>query len=69
MPSGKLICTPFSGQPEKGVFMRYSHEYKIECIESFKQGRWPETPPGISEQNFKIDFDRRNSKEYFNEVM
>ena len=34
--------------------MRYSHEYKIECIESFKQGRWPETPPGISEQNFKI---------------
>ena len=34
--------------------MRYSHEYKIECIELYRQGRWPETPPGISEQNFKI---------------
>lgn len=37
-----------------GAFYRYSHEYKIECIESFKQGRWPETSPGISEHNFKI---------------
>ena len=49
-----MICTPFSGQPEKGViFMRYSHEYKLECIELYQQRRWPETPPGISEENFK----------------
>ncbi len=49
-----MICTPFSGQPEKGViFMRYSHEYKLECIELYLQGRWPETPPGITEENFK----------------
>lgn len=34
-----LICTPFSGQPEKGViFMRYSQEYKLECIELYRQG-------------------------------
>ena len=34
--------------------MRYSHEYKLECIDLYRQGRWPETPPGISEHNFKI---------------
>ena len=34
--------------------MRYSHEYKLECIELYRQGKWPETPPGISEQNFRI---------------
>jgi len=34
--------------------MRYSHEYKIECIELYLQGRWPEIPPGVSESNFKI---------------
>ena len=34
--------------------MRYSHEYKIECIELYLQGRWPETPPGVSESNFRI---------------
>ena len=50
-----MICTPFSGQPEKGViFMRYSHKYKLECIELYRQGRWPETPPGTSEHNFRI---------------
>ena len=50
-----MICTPFSGQPEKGViFMRYSQEYKLECIELYRQGIWPETPPGISEKNFRI---------------
>ena len=34
--------------------MRYSHEYKLECIDLYRQGTWPETPPGISEHNFKI---------------
>ena len=38
--------------------MRYSHEYKIECIELYQQGRWPEIPPGISERNFKITVQR-----------
>jgi len=34
--------------------MRYSHEYKLECIKLYLRGSWPETPPGISEHNFKI---------------
>ena len=34
--------------------MRYSQEYKLECIELYRQGIWPETPPGISEKNFRI---------------
>ena len=34
--------------------MRYSQEYKLECIELYRQGIWPETPPGISERNFRI---------------
>ena len=32
--------------------MRYSHEYKLECIELYRQGIWPETPEGIT-TNFR----------------
>ena len=34
--------------------MRYSHEYKLDCIELYRQGKWPETPEGIKERNFRI---------------
>jgi len=34
--------------------MRYSHEYKLNCIELYRQGKWPETPEGIKEHNFRI---------------
>lgn len=34
--------------------MRYSHEYKLECIELYRQGIWPKTPEGIKEHNFHI---------------
>ncbi len=27
--------------------MRYSQEYKIKCIELYREGKWPETPDGI----------------------
>ena len=27
--------------------MRYTYEYKLECIELYRQGKWPETPEGI----------------------
>jgi len=37
-----------------GTFMKYSYEYKLECIEKYRQGKWPETPEGIKEHNFKI---------------
>ena len=28
--------------------MRYSYEYKRKCIELYREGRWPETPAGIT---------------------
>ena len=33
--------------------MRYSQEYKMNCIELYRQGKWPETPDGIKEHNFR----------------
>lgn len=27
--------------------MRYTLEYKLKCIEMYRQGIWPETPDGI----------------------
>ena len=33
--------------------MRYSHEYKLECIELCRQGIWPETPEGIKITRFR----------------
>ena len=33
--------------------MRYSQEYKMNCIELYRKGEWPETPEGIKEDNFR----------------
>ena len=33
--------------------MRYSHEYKLNCIDLYRQGKWPETPEGIKEHSFR----------------
>ena len=33
--------------------MKYSYEYKLECIEKYRQGKWPETPEGIKTHNFR----------------
>ena len=32
--------------------MRYSYEYKMKCIEMYREGRWPETPAGIKEARY-----------------
>ena len=32
--------------------MRYSYEYKLECIEMYRQGKWPECPGGVTEEHF-----------------
>ena len=33
--------------------MHYSYEYKMKCIELYKQGLWPEKPEGVTnEKNF-----------------
>ncbi|MEE0369277.1 MAG: hypothetical protein UEB92_01665, partial [Clostridia bacterium] len=40
---------PLSWTPRReGVFMRYSYEFKLECIELYRQGVWPETPEGVT---------------------
>ena len=44
-----LYWTPSKG----GIFMRYSYEYKKECIELYRQGEWAATPKGVKEHNFR----------------
>ena len=51
---GILICTLFTGQTSKeGIFMRYSYEFKKECVELYKQGKWMETPEGVKPRTFR----------------
>ena len=48
-----LICTLFTGQTSKeGIFMRYTYEFKLTCVDLYRQGRYPETPKGISCREF-----------------
>jgi len=49
-----LICTPFTGQTSRGFFsMRYSYEFKIECVELYRKGKWADTPEGVREDTFR----------------
>ena len=49
-----MMCTPFTGQTSRGGFsMRYSYEFKRQCVELYRQGRWPETPEGINQRGFR----------------
>ena len=36
--------------------MKYSYEYKKKCVELYRQGKWPETPDGVNENAFMIQF-------------
>ena len=52
-----LICTLFTGQSKcpvrRVIFMRYSKEFILECVDLYRSGKWPETPEGIKDpQNF-----------------
>ena len=38
---------------KEGIFMRYSFEYKIKCVELRQEGKWPETPEGVSDACFR----------------
>ena len=50
-----LICTPFTGQTgERGIIMRYSFEFKLECIEMYERGEFPDTPDGVSTRDSEI---------------
>jgi transposase-like protein len=33
--------------------MRYSYEFKKECVELYRQGKWADTPPGLSDDSFR----------------
>lgn len=39
--------------PVKGVVMKYDFIYKMNCVELFRSGRWPDTPEGIGQKNFR----------------
>ena len=61
-PHGVLMRTPFTGQPsEGGIFMKYSYEYKRQCVTLYRQGSWPLTPKGVQPQHFR-DMIRRWAK-------
>ena len=47
--------------------MRYSQEYKMNCIELYRQGKWPETPDGVKEHNFKCMIRRWSRMEEAND--
>ena len=32
--------------------MKYSYEYKKDCVELYRHGKWPETPEGVSPDRF-----------------
>ena len=35
-----------------GIFMRYSYEFKLMCVDMYRQGKWPDTPAGVKEKKF-----------------
>ena len=35
-----------------GIFMKYSYEFKLMCVDMYRQGKWPETPKGIKDKTF-----------------
>lgn len=39
---------------KEGILMRYSYEYKRDCVELYRQGLWPETPNGVSKKSFRM---------------
>ena len=46
--------TPFTGHPsEGGIFMKYSYEYKRQCVTLYRQGSWPLTPKGVHPKRFR----------------
>ena len=38
--------------------MKYSYEYKRMCVEMYREGKWPETPEGIQEENINYEYAR-----------
>ena len=50
-----FMCTLFTGQTSKeGIFMRYSYEFKIECVQLYREGKWSDTSMQVKESNKKF---------------
>lgn len=37
---------------KEGIFMKYSYEFKRECVQLYREGKWPNTPEGVKEKRF-----------------
>jgi len=37
---------------KEGIFMRYSNEFKLKCVEMYYEGIYPDTPEGITDWRF-----------------
>jgi transposase len=37
--------------------VKYDFVFKLNCVELYKNGQWPETPAGIGQKNFRIRID------------
>lgn len=33
--------------------MKYSYEYKMECVDLYRQGKWPKAPDGLDQKSFR----------------
>ena len=44
---------------ERGNFMRYSYEFKRKCVEMYRQGLLPDTPNGISKEQFRREVEKQ----------
>lgn len=38
---------------KEGIFMRYNYEFKKECVELYRQGKWMETPEDVNQHMFR----------------
>ena len=44
-----MTYTSFTGQAsERGIFMRYSYEFKVKCVEAYERGEYLDIASGIT---------------------
>ena len=44
-----MTYTSFARQAsERGIFMRYSYEFKVKCVETYERGEYLDIPSGIT---------------------
>ena len=51
-----MICTLFTGQSKsskEGFYMKYDFIFKLNSVELYRNGRWPDTPEGIGQKDFR----------------